>query len=65
MLHFATLLHERVSTKAAVHTVGSMFMPSEPCRLPWLHVRTVHQRLRSNTLLLNQLERVASIIFHP
>ena len=39
--------------KQAVHIVGSMFMASEPCRLPWLHVHTVHQRLRSNALLLS------------
>ncbi|CAE7532033.1 pum [Symbiodinium necroappetens] len=66
MLHFVTLLHERVSTKAAVHTVGSMFMPSEPCRLPWLHVRTVHQRPRTDSAFsgatTNRMSRLSALM---
>eukprot|EP00439_Symbiodinium_sp_Y106_P075253 s1357_g14.t2 len=50
----------------AVHIVGSMFMASEPCRLPWLHVHTVHQRRRPDSAFsgatMNRMSRLYALM---
>ncbi|CAE7429994.1 ADL1 [Symbiodinium sp. CCMP2592] len=65
-LAHAILLRSLGMFKQTLYIVGSMFMASEPCRLPWLHVHTVHQPRRPDSAFsgatVNRISRLYALL---